>query len=159
MSKNPAVETARNGRDPFAVRVSLTGVKYQLQPVAAALMDAVSNRIKPPSVPIWHNDEMDRDEPNPNHPDYILALEEHNRKRGIATYDAMVMFGVVLPEGTPEDNSWLVKLKTLEKHGLLDLSEYEVEDPVDREFLYKRFVLCDAGMVEEIGKLSALGAE
>ncbi len=158
MSKNPAVEQAKEGTDPFAIRTSLDGVRYQLHPVTPALMDAVTSRIKMPPVPMWYDKEMDREVPNPNHPDYIAAVEEVNRKRGTAAYDAMVMFGILLPDGLPKDDSWVKKLEYLAKHGILDLSEYDLNDPMDREFLYKRFILSDSSIVNEVGNLSALTA-
>lgn len=156
---NPAVDAAKENHNAQAdYQVNVDGVKYRLRAVAPALMDAVTNKIEVPTVPLWHNPEMDRDEPNPSHPDYIKALDEANRRRGIATYDALVMFGIELAEGLPEDRLWLKKLKFMEKHGQLSLGEYDLEDDFDLEFLYKRYVLATGDMVDAIGQLSALTA-
>lgn len=159
MTTNPAVDTAKenhNAQNDY--QVNADGVQYRLRAVAPALMDAVTSKIELPAVPVWHNPEMDRDEPNPNHPDYMKALDETNRKRGIATYDALVMFGIELPEGLPEDRTWLKKLKFMEKHGQLSLEGYDLDDEFDLEFLYKRYVLATGDMVDTIGQLSALTA-
>lgn len=159
---NVAVDTARERENHDGqndgISVNTDGVRYRLKPVAPALMDAVQSKVPMPKVPVWHNPDMDRDEPNPNHPDYLMALEDANRQRGIAVYDALVMFGVELLDGLPQDEGWLKKLKNLAKHGVLDLGQYDLEDELDKEFVYKRFILTTGDMVDKIGNLSAMTA-
>jgi hypothetical protein len=159
MTKNPAVLAAKDNHDPFAVRTAMDGAQYQLRPVSPAIMDVVTAKIETPKVPMWFNKEMDREEPNPNHPDYILSLEAANRQRGTAIFDALVMFGVELVNGLPKSDEWLRKLKYMIKHGMIALDDYDLEDPYDQEFLYKRYILATGAMVNEIGNLSALTAE
>jgi len=133
------VAKERGGQVDQPVTLS-TGVRAYVRPVAASLIDEVTARIRDPDVPTWHNPDKDRDEPNPNDPAYLRGLEDANRQRGIAAIDALVMFGVDLVDGLPEDDSWLAKLRYLEKRGHLDLSSYDMDDQTDLEFLFKRFV-------------------
>ncbi len=156
MSKSPAVQEAEDRSNHNAVQEK-DGVKFILHPVAPALMDAVTKHILPPTVPVWFDKEIERDVPNPNHPDYLLALEQYNQERGNAVYDAMVMFGIELVEGLPESD-WLARLQNLERHKRLDLSGYDLQDPLDVEFLYKRFILATGDMVAKIGNLSSVTA-
>jgi hypothetical protein len=43
-------------------------------------------------------------------------------------------------DGLPTDTKWLAKLKYLEKRGKIDLSTYDLDDPMDQEFLFLRYV-------------------
>jgi len=107
---------------------------------------------------MWHNPDKDRDEPNPNDPKYIAAKQEADRQRGIAAIDAVVMFGVELLDGVPDDG-WLGKLRYLEKRGLLDLESFDLDDPLDLEFLYKRYVAVSAQDIAYIMRTSGVREE
>lgn len=160
--QNPTVEVAKemaaqNGRDQ--IRTLSTGVRVRLVPVSAALLSEVTSRIKDPQVPLWRNEDKGRDEPNPSDPEYLRELDEASTKRGMAAMDAMVMFGVDLVDGVPEDDSWLKKLRFMEKKGFLDLSEYDLEDGFDCEFLYKRYIAIDNDTLTNIASLSSLTPE
>lgn len=156
---SPVIETARNIRDGRKNQVEVilpTGDRALLKPVTASLIDAVTSRIKDPQPPMWYNKEYEREEPNLSHPDYLAGLEEANRQRGIAAMDAMVMFGVELIDGVPEDDTWLKKLRFMEKHGMIDLSGYNLDDPLDQEFLYKRYVAVDSEIITKISEVSGI---
>lgn len=157
---SPAVSVAKNmnGRSSTLEIVLPTGDRAILKPVTASLIDAVTSKIENPRPPMWHNEDKGIDEPNPNHPDYLQALEDVGRKRGIAAMDAMVMFGVDLPDGLPADETWVNKLRFMEKHGQLDLEGYDLDDLLDREFLYKRYVAVDTSIIEKISELSGISA-
>jgi hypothetical protein len=155
--KSPAIEVAKDAAAVVSgdkIVVLPTGIRAKLMPVSASLIDAVSSRIKDPEIPNWHNTDKDRDEPNPNDPTYQKQLEETQKQRGLAAMDALVMFGVELLEEIPNKERWLAQLGQLSKHGLLDLSEYNLEDPIEIEFLYKKFYAVDAKTLEMITDLS-----
>lgn len=157
---HPVTETAKEQRQNGAnTYQTADGVKYRLMPVSAALLDAVTSKIKNPDVPMVYNKDMERDEPNPMHPDYLSALNDANRKRGTAMYDAMVMFGIHLLDGVPEDDGWITRLQYMERRGLIDLSEFDLQDPMDIEFVYKRYILSSSEMVAHISQLSTLTQE
>lgn len=159
MSKpNVAVEVAKEiAAEPGSETiVTKSGVRIRLLPVSASLIEEVTRRIVDPEVPQWYNEQRERNEPNPDDPAYIKALEETARKRGVAVMDAMCMFGVELVDGVPADDSWVKKLRFMEKRGQLDLSEFDLDDELDREFVYKRFIATDQGMINKIGSISSV---
>lgn len=127
--------------------------------VATSLVESVTSQIKDPEVPMWHNTDKDRDEPNPMDPKYVAALNEAAKARSLAAVDAMIMFGVELVDGMPEDDAWLTKLKYMEKRHLLDLSEYDLSDEMDLEYLYKKYVAVDNNVLVKIGKMSGISQE
>lgn len=162
MSNNKAVEVAKeiaSQNNSDGTRTLSTGVRVRIHPVSTALLDEVANRIKDPDVPMWHNEDKGRDEPNPNDPTYNRQLADANRQRGVAVMDAMVMFGVELVDGVPETDEWLTKLRYLEKRGQIDLSSYDVKDPLDKEFLYKRYIAVDNETLSMIGQMSTFTQE
>lgn len=136
-----------------------TGVKALIMPVSASLISEVTGSVKTPVVPIWHNEDKGRDEPNPSDPAYMEALEDMERERGMAAIDAMIMFGVELVDGLPQDDGWLKKLKYLEKRGRLVLEGYDLNDSMDLEFLYKRYIAVDSSVLEMITEASGVSPE
>lgn len=136
-----------------------SGIRVRVLPVSAALITDVSTRIKDPEIPVVYIQEKDRSEPNPADPVYLQKMKEAENKRGSVTIDTMVMFGVELVDGVPEDNGWLDKLRFAERRGLLDLTEYDLNDPIDKEFLFKRYYLGDNGVIALVTKASGLSAE
>lgn len=158
--KSPAVDTAKNlTQSNDNIHVLKSGVRVRIVPVSATLIDEVTSQVKEPEVPIWHNPDKDRDEPNYADPNYIRATEDANRRRGIAGMDAMVMFGVELPDGMPEDRNWLRKLQIMDSRGMVNLDPYDLEDPIDLEFLYKRYILADTDLLDKITKVSGMSPE
>ena len=160
--KNVTVEVAKEiatekGSKGFVT--TKAGVRIKVSPVSTALIEEVTSRIEDPEVPMWHNEAKNRDEPNPDDPNYIRAVGLANRERGVAVMDAMCMFGVELVDGVPTEDGWLKKLKFMEKRGQVDLSAYDLADPLDLEFLYKRFIAVDNDIVTLISEISTLTPE
>lgn len=165
-SSNPAVDLAKKlaaGSD--GITTLPNGVKVRINPVGAALISDVTSQIKDPEVPLWANyekpdaDGKPRMEPNPDDPHYQALLAEANQTRAIAMIDTLVMFGVELVDGVPDDDGWIRKLRFMEKRKMLDLSSYDLQDEFDREFLYKRYVIVDNNVVEAITNASGLTQE
>lgn len=156
--RSPAVDVAHEHDRGEGLTLS-TGVRARIVPVAASLIEEVTRRIKDPDVPIWHDPERDKDIPNPDHPDYLRDLAEATRKRGQAAMEAMILFGVELIDGLPEDDGWLQRLRFLQKRELLDLSEYDLDDPLDLEFVYKRYVAVGSNDFVRIGRESGLSED
>lgn len=137
--KDAAKRIAR-GQGADGIHTLSTGVRVQLHPVSSALVEELRLAIPMPKVPTIWLEAKEREEENPNDPSYLEGVARVERQRADAVYDALIMFGVELLDGLPEDDTWLRKLKFLEKHGPLNLSGYDLEDPFDLEFLYKRHV-------------------
>jgi hypothetical protein len=157
---SPAVIVAKAhaGAEREIITLS-TGIRARLTPVAASLVAEATSLIKDPDPPTWHNPDKDRDEPNPSDPVYLRTIKENQTRRSLAGLDTLILFGVELVDPLPEDDRWLKQLKLLERRGGLDLAGYDQEDPIDREFLYKKFVAVGSADLTEIGKLSGIARE
>lgn len=155
--KNPAVAVASEIAASGRIEVVLPGGKRAaIRSIPASLIDEVTSRIKDPDVPTWRNEsaEPPRDEPNPNDPAYIAALAEAQRQRGIAAVDAMCMMGIELIDPISKDEDWFARLMYMQSRNMIDLSGYDLDDPMDLEFVYKKFVAVDAGLLQRITQLS-----
>lgn len=140
--KASVLDTAKRivgGQDDAEVVLS-TGIRVKLCPVSSSLVEELKSSVKMPDVPTVYIEAKDREEENPNDPRYIEAVNEANRERADAVFDALVLFGVELLDGLPENTTWLKKLRLLERQGSMDLSGYDLDDEFDLEFLYKRYV-------------------
>lgn len=156
---SPAVKVAKEHADSQNekdITVLSTGVRARLSPVSSTLLMEVGDHIKDPEVPKQFNEDLGREEENPLHPGYQAALREAETQRGLASMDAMIMFGVDLVDGVPEDDSWITKLRWMEKRGKLNLSEYDLDDPIDKEFLYKRYIAITNADLDHIAGLSSV---
>jgi len=157
----PVIEVAKQlgGDSDGNIVVLPTGDRAKLIPVSASLIDEVTNRLTEPTVPTWYNKERERDEPNPSDPEYLRKVEEVARLRGLAAMDAMVMFGVELLDGVPADDGWLKKLRFLSSRGQIDLTPFDLDDPMTLEYVYKRFIATNTVIIKRISALSGLTTE
>jgi hypothetical protein len=130
-----------------------TGIRVRLHPVSSSLVEEMRAAVKMPPVPKVWIEAKEREEENPNDPRYMEAVEEANRKKADAMFDALVMFGIELLDGLPESDQWLRKLRLLEKRGHIDLSGFNLEDEFDQEYLYKRYVAVAGDDLNIIGAL------
>lgn len=117
-----------------------TGVRVRLQPVSSILIEECRASIEPPEPPTIWIEEKQRFEENPNDPVYLAALRRHEVDVARATIDALILFGVELVDPLPDMTEIIKKLRLLEKGGLLDLSILDLDDELDRTFLYLRYV-------------------
>ena len=127
--------------------------------IPAAIISDVTNRIPDPAIPVWHNEEYNRDEANPNDPAYLQAKAEVERKRGEAMIDATVMFGIELPDGVPPKEDWLPRLQFMAKRGQIDLKPYNLDDPLEQEFVFKRYIIGNIGLINYIQQISSVTPE
>ncbi len=157
MDEKVAIDAAREQDEEDIWEVEGYIIKVKAIPVA--IISDVTSRIPDPPIPVWHNQEMDRDEQNPNDPNYLSAKADVDTRRGQAMIDATVMFGIDLPNGVPPTETWLPKLKFLEKRGQVDLSGFNLEDPLEKEFVFKRYIVANIGLINYIQQLSAVTPE
>lgn len=156
-TKSPAIQVKKRISRPEVEEITLTtGYRARISPVSASLIDDVTSLIKDPPVPFYHNEDKDRDEPNPGDPGYVLELAATEKRRGIAAMDALIMFGVDLLDPIPEDGKWLKKLKFMEKRGMLNLCDYDFDDNDDVEFLFKRYIAISAEDLLSVGSISGI---
>jgi len=154
-----AIDVAKS-KDKSNVVTLSTGVEAILTPVASTLIQDVMSEVQDPPVEMWYNKEKEIDEPNYLHPDYVRAMEQAERKRSDAALDAVILFGVKLVNGVPEDDAWIKQLRYLEKRGRINLDAYDLDDEFEREFVYKRYVAVAGDDFNLIAQLSGVpGAE
>lgn len=152
-----ALKTVKeSNRRSDGIETFSTGIRAKVTAIPAALIDDAMNRIKEPEVPLWHNEAKGRDEPNPTDPTYLKALATVEQQRSAAAMDTMLIAGVELIDGLPESDAWLKKLKMMERRGLIDLDPYDLDDELDVEFLYKRYVAVGVTDFVLISKRSGL---
>jgi len=119
-----------------------TGVMAIIRPVSVTLVDDVVAGVEAPRVPTYYNEEKGREEENPGHPDYLDAMQKYNNDQARAKMEALIMFGIELPDGLPEDDIWLRRVQWLAKRNAsFSLDGYDLDDPLDLEYLYKRFIV------------------
>lgn len=152
---NPVIDKIKEDKQEFTTH----GVRIQLVPVSASLMQEVVSRIKPPKIPIEYDESLGRDAPNQNSPIYQDELTEFEQKRARASIDTMAMFGIELVDGLPEDTKWLIQLKQMERLGYIDLSDFDTEDEIDLEFLFKRYIALTNRELIQIGRLTGIRQE
>lgn len=160
MVEKAAVETARDlAEDVQDEFLEVDGFVFRTKAIPVAIITDTTNRIPEPKIPVWHNPEYDRDEQNPNDPAYLEAKAEVDQKRGEAMIDATVMFGIDLPDGVPPTEKWLPKLKFLEKRGQVDLSGFNLDDPLELEFVFKRYIIANIALINYIQEMSSVTPE
>lgn len=136
-----------------------TGVRVRLHSVSSSLIEELKAAVPMPEVPVIYLADKDREEENPNDPRYIDAVEKAQGERASAALDALILFGVELVDGVPEDDRWVKNLKMLERLHKLDLSKFDLDDEYDREFLYKRYVAVAGADLRTVGQLHGLRPE
>jgi hypothetical protein len=158
MAEKAVIEVAREQEEQDDIW-EVEGYKIRVKAIPVAIISDVSNRIPDPEIPVWHDPEYDRDVQNPSDPAYLSAKEEVDRKRGEAMIDATVMFGIDLPDGVPPTEKWLPKLKFLEKRGQVDLSGYNLSDDLEKEFVFKKYIIASIALINYIQNMSSVTPE
>jgi len=157
--KSPAVDVAKERRDRDEAVILSTGVRARFVPVASSLITDVLSAIKDPPIPVVFIKEKERDEENPNDPEYLKLMREVKEKRDKVSMDTMILFGIELLDEIPEDGAWINKLRYMEKLGHLNLESYDLTDPIEREFLYKRYIAVSSDDLIEILKRSGISED
>lgn len=133
-----------------------TGYRAIIKPVSARLMQAVMAKFPEPQVPIVYNEERGRKEEDPFNDEYRARLSEIIQQKAAASLDTMAMFGIELVDPIPDDSTWLAKLRLFDQLGLLDLTEYDLEDETTKEFLFKRYIALGNADLVKISMLSGI---
>lgn len=156
MAKEDIVDVLKDSQKEKNI-FEVEGVKIKVKPVSALLIQEVTSHIKDPNPPMQPNPDKDgRMEENPFDPVYMDELREATTQRALATSDTMVMFGLELMDGLPKDETWLKKLKWLEKSGRLDLSNIDFNDPFEKDFAFKKFIAATNPTIMEVTRASGV---
>lgn len=100
-------------KSPVQERLILSnGVVLKVKSMPPMLLNAAANTIPVPPVPKFFNDEKGREEENPNHPDYLAALEARNATVAISTMNLVFAASTEIdhvPDNMmrPEDDGWI----------------------------------------------------
>lgn len=121
----------------------VNGIVLKLKPVAPYLLVAVEREFPDPEPPVTWIDEKERNEPNPNHPDHVKALEQNTWKKDLALNNLVLGVGtefVSAPRGYygPEEDEWLKVLEvaaSITEKPLL----FKKDDPTARYIAWLRF--------------------
>ena len=122
-------------------------------------MQEALRSIKHPTVPTWINPDKNREEENPNDPEYLDALVEYSHQRSQVIEEVAFMFGLELVDAVPEPGDLDRNLQWLARKGRIDLTGYDLSDPVDREFLYKKHCALAQSDWGIIGRLMGVSPE
>ena len=160
---NEAVTVAKGKRaekESDGTLMLSTGVKARLRPVSQSIIQDAIALCREPRPPMWANPDKDgRAEPNPLDPDYLEAVEEYQAHMRAVTFDCFAMFGIEIVDGLPSDDKWLREIRLMERLGHLDLGKFDLDDELDREFLYKRYVAMGNADYVIIGAMSGIREE
>lgn len=104
---------------PISQEIKLvTGVVLGLRPVPPLAIRQAVLSVPTPKMPMVMIPDREDPEPNPNDPDYLLALDKQFNDQFLVTAEAMMLLGTYLksvPEGAflPEDDGWIEPLEAL----------------------------------------------
>ena len=153
MSKSPAVIAANKQSDVSAGAVYefKSGVRARICRVSQLLIDEAVNEIKVPDVPTYFNENTQTTLPNPDDPQYAIDMAEYERSQIRATFDAALLWGIELEEEVPKDGKWLRTLQFYARRNKhIDLEQYNLDDEIELEFVYKKFAAIDADELTEL---------
>lgn len=157
-SGHPVIAAAKARREDDVIVTLSTGVRARYKAVPPVLIGEVATAIKTPPVPrVNRGDGVEIE--NPADPAYLAAIEQSNVDRNMLIMDAFIMFGIELVDGVPEDDGWLRRIQLMAKRGGVDLSGYDLDNPVDREFVYKKYVAVSSVDLGKVGEMSRITGE
>lgn len=138
-----------------------SGVKVKIIPVQAFLTQEAASSIPMPKPPLWNNPDKGRTEPNPFDPDYLQAVEKAQEEQTQAIMDTIIMFGVQLVDPVPPTDGWLPQLRLMNKLGRISINSVllDSQDPVELEFLYKRYMVITLEDMDVIAGLTNVRQE
>lgn len=159
-NSNPAtvVATRKLNQESQEVFETPYGDKYRLRPIPTLLMAEVMAEIKDPIPPTYVNPQTGREEENFASPEYAEQRAAAKKARDEAAMDAMIYFGIELITAVPQDD-WAKEYQWyLKRHGkTLNLSN--IEDPIEREFLYKKYrVATSPDIMTKLAEINGFGS-
>ena len=150
-----ATQHINKTKDGPQFRTLSTGVVGRIIPVGASLVDDVVASIRDPKVPMFFNADKGREEENPLDPEYIEEMERTERRRAIAAMETLLLFGLEL-ESVPPDEEWLPRLQLMAKRGHITLDGFDLNDPLEKELIYKKYIAVGTADLIQIGQQAGL---
>lgn len=156
--KNVAVAVAKEQQELVNDEFEVLGVRVKLVSVPIGLIQDAQSHLIPPKVPMMLNETKGREEENPLDPTYLEKVAEYEEKRGMAAMDTMIMFGLVV-DGLPETDDWLKRILWLSNRGTMPLPDVDFTDPIEKEFLFKKYVIATTRVIQAIGQKTGVSKE
>jgi hypothetical protein len=162
-NQNPALKAAKRSRNVSGKEIILsTGIKAILTAVSSSSIIEAQAEIIDPPVPMVKIEGKPGEFENPNDPAYLKEVQRVQMERVQAGIDTLIIMGVELVDGIPSDDKWLKKLQYLAKRGRISLDSYDLNDELDRDFLYKKYIAMssdDWNMLNEISGINPADIE
>ena len=110
-------DVAKVDQDEDLIHLS-SGVVLKRVPFSRMVLVSIMRNFKEPPVPKFYNEDKERWEENPNHPDYAKALDAHNLDVTFALLDVGITLGTKLhslPKDfeNPAGDGWVTTFKGL----------------------------------------------
>lgn len=131
------------------------GDKFRLRPVSRLAIAEAMGEIHDPIPPSYINPNTGASEPNPASEEYQKALQQVKAERAQVAADALIYFGIEMITPVPEDEKWLQELTWFLKRKKINLDFGELEDPTNKEFLYKKYrIASDPAVLEKLNEVN-----
>lgn len=139
MPSNPVANHIKSKQAEKLVQTLSSGVRVIVHGVSNFEMQELAMSIPEPKPPRLKDPDTGREYENFDDPDYAKAKSASDIRRGLMSLDSMLI-GVELVDGLPEDESWMNAVRFKAKRGLIDISGYDMENPIEKEFVFKKYV-------------------
>lgn len=126
------------------------GIILECKTVPPLLVSAVDQEFVPPPPPKWFDPEKQREEDNPNDPDYLKEVQKLEDARQLALTDLTLAVGTkvfFIPEGyyPPESDEWIASVEFANRITGRDL-KVDKDDPTKRYLSWLRFYALETGV-------------
>lgn len=128
------------------------GTKLGIKAVPALLVLGITEKFPVPKVPLWHNEDKQRDEENPNDPLYIEAIQKHNQLIQDKTIDCFLLNGVVVQELGPD-------CEPADSDNWLETTEYLLEVSISRTGAGRRAAWLRHHLIDNANELGDIVAQ
>lgn len=102
-------------QDDPKLTVLSSGVVLRHKRVPPMILARVDKKFPDPPIPMIHDEEKERNIPNPDDPDYLKALKQVSEDKGVALIDILIGMGTTveyIPDNVqhPDDEEWVENL-------------------------------------------------
>ena len=167
MSNKPAQEAVINTRKAVEKRKKVSepfstakGIKIKLSPVATSIFTEAMGKIEEAIPPTYTNKQTGKEELNPASPQYQKDLKKVEKDKAEASMNVLILFGIELIDSVPKDTRWLDLLVYGEMITKREKKEaLEDETGIDLEFLYKKYVVADVDITNQVARMTGVTQE
>lgn len=153
--KKEVIESEEDNQHQLISRITFsTGVTFRVLPINIFVLQRIINRFEYPDVPVEHNDNLDRDIPNPNSPKYLEAIKRTDEARAEALVDAMAVLALI-PLEVPENVAPLESDEWLETLRFLDIAVDSASKPARKQAWVKYVAMNSARDLLKFSRLIA----